>query len=282
MMLPPILVYLASYFAISAGLYTIFSRVDDVSNAPLKAKFAAAIYSQSRSNVGSRWPTFFNAMFDDTFGHRHLTIKCFLRSCLASLYFIWILFALWSVVDPRGLAGLTAMFSDWQDLLLVLMIPIVINFIPDYLSLLKSRAILRKLSTVRSAWILVATDVAASIAISITALDVGVTLLASLEDGRWQPELFTEVWPTVSEAAAFHATRGSFPIGVLFYSTLLTSVWAVLFLLGGIVLRASKTTAAMLVKHSTYKEKPFSSVGMITVVIVTAIYLMIAPLVLLT
>jgi hypothetical protein len=90
-------------------------------------------------------------LFARIFGERHFSLKCFIRSAafsLGAMAFIGILLLL---IDPKGMrSDIAETTSDTeQSLALALWLPL--SIMVDYISLLKTRIILRILTRVRRA-----------------------------------------------------------------------------------------------------------------------------------
>ena len=81
-------------------------------------------------------PAQFAYLFDEIFGARHLSLGCFVRSCLASsaaLIFVYG-FAL-----SFGLDAALGNSWGWSSMSLLLLAGAMMNFVPDYFSLMETR-----------------------------------------------------------------------------------------------------------------------------------------------
>jgi len=124
-----------------AGIvWKFFERVEAVLNDDTKLEIA--IWLVGRKKFGPKvqpWPETFARLFDRVFGTRHLSWKCFWRCCLAS-YVVFIIAVIIAIT-------LSADRSPWNigvvRVLAVFLIVLFTNAIPDYLSLLETRYILR-------------------------------------------------------------------------------------------------------------------------------------------
>lgn len=74
------------------------------------------------------------------------------------------------------------------------------------------------------------------------------------------------------------------PGGIWFYTTFMTSLWGVLFVLAGGILREGHL-AARLLRWATWvldvKDKPFTSISVMSIGILTILYLLFLPIALL-
>lgn len=84
-------------------------------------------------------PSHFALLFDRFFGDRHLTLRCFLRSTGVSLAVSMILFLGFLAWYPETVTSA----SDRVDLLWIVVWAGIINVLPDYVSLLETRYLLR-------------------------------------------------------------------------------------------------------------------------------------------
>ncbi len=172
----------------------------------------------------SSWAEQFCILFDKVFGERHLSFRCFLRSAIASTAAVY---AIWFLLDPilgvlavratdkgqflspvKGGLTLTPMSFDVWALVLV---GVLINTIPDYLSLYETRWVLHRFRAVRTVWgqaLVLALDFVLTAAI--IWLGIELYLLAT---GKGTISLV--------EMVALYSYYS-----VFFYSTFLTSVWA--------------------------------------------------------
>jgi hypothetical protein len=100
-----------------------------------KTKFEIAVWLVGVKTADKvPWPETFARLFDRVFGEKHLSLKCFSRSVIASLS----VFSL-NVLFLSGWPGLT-MFESWRMWTII----VFTNCVPDYLSLVKTRFLLKR------------------------------------------------------------------------------------------------------------------------------------------
>lgn len=93
----------------------------------------------------SSWSTEFCKLFDAVFGEKHFSLKCFLRSSLASIASVIVIFLLFdSVLGVLGTRTVEAI--DFWD---VVIVGAVLNIVPDYLSLIETRYIIGKIHSIK-------------------------------------------------------------------------------------------------------------------------------------
>jgi hypothetical protein len=279
------LAYLASFLGISAGIYTLFARADDVVSAKTKKSFVDGLKRNAETETEDARPQYFAHMFDSVFGSRHFALRCFIRSCAASLFAVVFLFLLWAGTDQRGWQQF-AQTASVNPVLPVVVTPILFNFLPDYISLLKSRVILSRLRGGGHTFLLLTFDLLASAGIAIVAILAGMLMFDAFDQymstGSFHVRLALVervlIGPELQNAIAFRY-EGGLPLCVFFYSTMLTSIWALLFVLSSSTLRASASAARLLERFFDLNKKPFSSVGFLSVILVAVIYVMALPFV---
>ncbi len=190
-----------------------------------------------------RWARQFCLLFDRAFGDRHFSLRCFVRSSIASILAVFALYLLFGPVfgflEGRTVAGL----SLWQALL----IGAAVNILPDYLSLLETRWVLQRMDRVRSVFGQAAVLVL-DLAFSAAIIWGGITLF------RWAMGEAPLTW--VEMLAFFSA------FSIFFYSSFVTSVWSWLYCLTTWFLRLfTRTPLGRLLDVETDPAKQVALVG---------------------
>lgn len=153
------------------------------------------------------WCKSFCALFDSCFGRNHLSLLCIVRSAIASLLAVSILWLIFGA--EAGLGGRTTdTLPFWQ----LALIALGINLVADYLSLLETRWLLGQMQRWNSAW-------AQALALVVDAVVTGAIILAAIFAYQASP-LYDGAAMSVGEIIGVFSV-----FGVLFYSTFLTSVW---------------------------------------------------------
>jgi TPR repeat protein len=160
------------------------------------------------------------SLFDAVFGSDHLSLRCFLRSTVASLIAVALI---WALMGNLGTLGTRLQAELSLGSLLVL--ALAVNVVADYVSLLETRLLLgwmpRIRSTLAQAGVLLL-DLILSAAI--IWLAIFAFLRSPLHEG--EVETFAEILGVFST------------FSVLFYSTFLTSVWTWTYILSTWLVRA--------------------------------------------
>lgn len=151
------------------------------------------------------WTKSFIKLFDSVFGEYHLSLKCLMRSAIASLIAVIVIWLLMGNAETFGLRMESARSLGW-----VLVTGVVVNVIADYISLLETRLILDRMPRNSFAQIgVLIFDFLVSAAIIWVAIFL--YLHSPLHEG--DIESFAEILGVFSVFSVF------------FYSTFLTSVW---------------------------------------------------------
>ena len=97
------------------------------------------------AHTDETWARSFTALFDAVFGSRHLSLNCFVRSTIASLVAVAII---WLMMGNLGALGLR--IRSELSLGSVLVLALAVNVAADYLSLLETRFLLGRIDRFRT------------------------------------------------------------------------------------------------------------------------------------
>lgn len=150
----------------------------------------------------TNWSKGFTALFDGVFGKNHLSLRCFIRSAIASLIAVTLIWLIMGSVDLR--------VNGQMALGTVVLLGLAINVIADYVSLLETRILLGRMP--KNGWLQVGVLILdLIISAAIIWLAIFLYLRSPLHEG--EVESFAEILGVFSVFSVF------------FYSTFLTSVW---------------------------------------------------------
>ena len=169
--------YVFAWASATGSLWFMFEKAEKALSASSRAKVVGWLSeSDLKSTMGSI-PGQFAVLFDKVFGERHLTLKSFARSSAASVVAVGLMMGLWiafrspvaelsfeNATGYRGLIGVPPALVgpmvvggvDWHpvgyflidlfglagEAASVLVLAVLFNLIPDYLSLWETRAVL--------------------------------------------------------------------------------------------------------------------------------------------
>jgi hypothetical protein len=250
----------ASGGAVAAAIYAGAVAVDKEARTEAKRDIASFLKGFTRGFEVSLLARHISHIFEIVFGERQLTGKCVSRSLIATLIFFFVSFAIvflkrhdWLnlVIDESGLRVIS--MPGWLAATFVFAVSaFMFSALPDYLSLWKSRALLRLVSRSRSLikiLLIVVIDVFSSITVFLTWL-----VLLSVAFGKYDTSHLVPWQMTKDILDTFPATikgyyalidarttvTGDLLIVPLFLtSTLLTSVWTLGFFISAITVRGA-------------------------------------------
>ncbi len=268
--IPPLFAYITSWLGCIAGVWAIFERAETV--ASKDAKSTISKYLQNIAIVqGENWlPTFTN-IFDRVFGERHLSIHCFVRSSIASSVLVLVFTALWFSKEPSAAREMYDM--GWRGPAAIGFIAALVNFLPDYISLLETRYLLRWFRKYHSYAFM------GAIILIDFLLTTGIILIAYFLYSYGVLGLSIEiVLDHLVAGFKFDAAYGSLSPGIFIYSTYATSLWLWLFVVSSLLIRLFLRPLGgainMAKKFLDLKEKPLRSLGFVSMLIVSIIYIL--------
>lgn len=232
----------AAYAWAIGPAFTFYILAVGVSQNHLQPEHKVALSRWLSGEKHGSWATHFCRVFDAVFGRRHLSVACALRSSVASISAVLLLYLLFSevfqVLGGRAMEDL--------DVYQVLIIGALVNIVPDYISLYETRWLLRQLERTNS-----------------VLMQVLLLLFDAILSGAI-------IWLSVY---LFHYFAGQKPPGpvemmalfsifsIFFYSTFLTSIWAWFYCISSWTIRICRL--ARLSKFTDTKNKPLEQIGAI-------------------
>jgi len=291
---------LAAGGVLAGIVWKFFERVEAV--LPDITKFEIAVWLVGRKKVGPRlnsWTETFANIFDRVFGVKHLSWRCFRRSCYGSFFSLLLVFALDAVFHP-GLPVPVELSNTYRASILSLvlwnpklLIPllgtsVISNFIPDYISLLESRYVLtvmrRTGSLVRAC--LLAVDLVATVLISLIAGSIGlfaysVAFFGHTFDVQGNLVLFTFDHAIVGPRIYWPPWWLPYLIsqnGILWICpAFFTSIWLWLHAGSGFLLKAARRFDIgfdWFNRKFDIEKKPLQSIGLVAGTLVALVYWM--------
>jgi hypothetical protein len=272
----------ASYFVLTGGTYKLFEKTDDVVSKEAKEKVSEWLRGhESAEGVTARVSRIFSTAFDSVFGTRLFSWRMFARSCLASMLCMLLALTMWAVLRPGEFTAWRLLWSqdrrEFNVGLIGLVFGGVVNFIPDYCSLLKTRSfigLLSRASGFPSMTAILAADACISAGLGLLTF----TLLTGYFLGEWD-KVLGYIWLYV---LPLRADASGPPAGAFFYASFFTSFWLWLSALAAIILRfgqllsSTRKFFAWLVKIN---EKPFKAIGVVALGMETVVFTVLAVVV---
>jgi len=225
---------LSFLFGTLAFIWIVFEKGESVASSALKARITQWLKGDP-VRVVAGWLSTFPEVFDHVFGARHLSWKCFRRSCLASLGTVLAVTLYWATSRPKEVAAIFAASHVASAALSYFVLTLLLSFVPDYLSLLKSRRLIGWMNRKRSAGSLC---LGVLLDLLLTMMLVGAAFYAYflLRQFVWYgramplglmlrlPLYLAVVFMFLSSSLS--AAPGLLPVGIWAWATLFTTAWA--------------------------------------------------------
>ena len=282
---------LAAGGVLAGIVWKFFERVEAVLTDQTKLEIAVWLLGVKVGDKVEPWPKTFVTVFDRVFGTKHLSWKCLLRSCVASLVSIGIVvilnfrsFAFWfqeTVLETAGSA-----YSPSYRVFVLLLSSLVANLGMDYLSLLKTRLFLGRMgrtSSVGKTGLVfidfVITSAWASLIMAFTSVvftietDLVWNLLAK-EHGYLNFLMDFSSAVLLSIAKGQHSVLDWLRL-VWFYPAFFTSIWLWLYAGSGFILKAARRFDIgfdWFNRKFDIEKKPLQSIGLVAGALVAVAY----------
>ena len=182
----------------------------------------------------------------------------------------------WAVLDPTSWQLFLSDEGASIAIFGILFLALFLNLVPDYISLVETRWILHRAAQagVKKIFALLVLDVIVTAGIFVCGLGI-IFLIEYVDSGYWpKVDEFLELLSTCIQfqPSGNRSMCGDLSVGVFFYSTYFTSVWLYLFITSSIATkllyslgRVGNRVLALL----KVEEKPFQSMGLIAVGLLT-------------
>jgi hypothetical protein len=257
-------------WAASIGaIITIFRVMDETATLDAKRKVADWIKSFAAKSISQtiiESPQWFIEAFDRIFGERHLTLRCFFRSCVASLLAVFVMAIMWVVLDPASGQEYFFSYSAIVGIILIFLTALILNLVPDYISLLETRWILHNVAHADVKKLIVFLVLDVIITGGIFACGFGIVCVALGESNCLE---------MMGMGIRFRSYESGLSPGVFFYSTYFTSVWLYLFIVSSIATKLLYSLGHVgnwVIASRDIEGKPYQSMGLITIGILTLFF----------
>ncbi len=259
--------YLLAWAGTTGGLWFLFEKAENALSKESRDRVVGWIGQADWQPGIASIPSQFLVLFDRVFGEKHLSLSCLGRSAVATTVSVLLLSLVYVglivSVRPEGTSPF-GVVSLAPVMAFSIGGAIAVNILPDYLSLFETRWVVARAT---SGWRLVFAFL----------LDIVVTTAIGL--AVYVPIMF------VALEQRFDAAYSLDSIWFLgFPSTFFTSVWLWLYaasvLLSRVLLKMN-SGVGFLLGVTDVKKQPFRSMGFVSVLIVSGLFLLGLPLVLL-
>jgi hypothetical protein len=274
----------AAGIVLFGAVWGFFKGVESVLTDQTKFEIAVWLVGVKAGQKLEPWPETFATVFDRVFGTRHLSWKCFLRSCVASLS-VTCIGAVGVGSIPRFETTVGAYLAWWLRVLIFFM---ACNAIPDYLSLLETRWVLRTIRNGQSGRVTVAAvllDGLFSLGFAFMAFHVSYWLRDAVHDVRIGSPGYARVSIGKIGALFLHPTDvapgdvnwllQSHRYVYLVLPAFFTSIWLWLYAGSGFLLKAAQRFDVgfdWFNRHFDIEKHPLSSIGLVAGALVALAY----------
>jgi len=251
-----------------AGIvWKFFERVEAVLTD--QTKFEIAVWLVGVKPFGPKiqpWPDTFAKVFDKVFGKQHLSLKCFVRSAVISFAFASSIF----LVKPP-LPSVPLAYVLWPMAGVI----VISNLLPDYISLLETRVVLRVMCRNNNAfwWMcLILFDAFVTLYIAVAGTQAAMLTCSFRDpavDSAFMAWFLSKVL-TFQYFGPIQFVRGSLGFAntspYFIYPAFLTPIWLWLYAGSGFVLKAARRLDLGFVwfnRKFDIGKKPLSSMGLV-------------------
>jgi len=249
----PFFQFFTVWIPLTTFVWWFFDKFEESSSK--ERKKALTLWLKNDKTIDVEWTSIFIRLFDSIFGKRPFSWSFFYRSCLVS----GICLTFSSLIIYFSFPEATSILKPEASLvyaILMVFLGLFVNFIPDYISLVETRFVLKKFksNSIFRIFILVLVDLVLTTAIICGTFLLFGFLLSDKEGRSGLLELVLSLF---------------LPIVITSY---LTSIWIWLFFLGSLItklLNLGSLGRNKMGKYFDIENKPFKSVGFVTVVFLT-------------
>lgn len=261
---------LASWTTLTAGTWKLFENIDKVASSDAKSYIAALLKNEMQNKLFSRLAETFSGAFDSVFGYKLLSWNTFGKSCISTLFCVFITSGFWVFLRPNQALDVIHSSDGWSAFIYVFIGSLILSSVPDYISLTKTRYFIECMKQSKSALksiLLVMLDAVLSIFLGL--IPLGIIIVSEIGWSEFFTIIFIEIIPLNAQYT------NSPPFGIMIYASFFTSVWLWLYLLSSSVLRvgdAIEWIRSWTARLTDIENKPFLALGVVACVIETIIF----------
>ncbi|MFG1691130.1 hypothetical protein ACGF5M_03050 [Gemmatimonadota bacterium] len=289
--------YLMAWAGVTSGLWFLSDTAEKTLSEESRTRVVNALRTPGVFSGLREVPIQFATLFDRVFGERHWSVKCIRRSFLASLcaflvLLVWKFSGGWT---PNGfnIDYDSALEAGGVFFARVALYVVVLNFIPDYLSLLQTRWFVSLLAQGRvAAGVVLLLDVVATATIAAVAMLIvnqirllSIAPITAFPSGDVTIPMGLEaVGPTFRILVSPGRSLDFNLVQISFMTAFFTSVWLWIYAASVMVSRVLVRMGGgvgFLLRVTDVEKQPFRSMGFTSVVLVSLLFLVGLPFVLL-
>ena len=297
--------WLVPLIGLSGGVWALLSLSEGTLNPKLKDKVSWWLMGNTPIELSDRWPSTFLTIYDTVFGDKKFSLRFGFVSAAISIFFFAVLLLVWGILHPQQFSSFFYQGSV-SGMRLILLVFVLTNIVPDYLSNCQSRWIIGRLRYSERGfltyvvWIVldgILTAVLSLLFVILVSAVVNCVLeWPGLFGGESSSRPILDVRALLSlqssDGHILPAQKGFFgsdkipfrypPYGVFFYTTFLTSLSLWLYGLCGAVvafLHRFLGPGAFIFKWLDFDCHPLSSLGALMALVIATLYILTSVLV---
>ena len=258
------------------GVFSIFGKIEKTLSDNAKQQLGLWLKREVNKNDDNRFAFLLTDFLNRYFGTNHWTFRCLLRSAILSAIFMFIVTALCGSFNSE------VSFMVRQNLRVLGVGFTCFVLTADYFSIGKARWILNSIATTRNDLviiILILIDMFASIILVYLMLFIfQIFLMTFIELHTWAVIVDSMKGAFRGLGLPFGSRSPDAWFGVFVYSSLFTSIWAVLFGLSILILRNLSRLQLFRVRIMSYfkvEEQPLTIIGTVVASVFFIIFLII-------
>lgn len=291
--IPKFVAYIAAWFGIMGGIWALFDRAEIVLHVDIRKRISNWLDRDTINWKTPEWPSIFISIFDRIFGEKHISWKCFFRSCIASVSVVLIMtlitysvtgYIVDEVYFHSSVHGEYYLDWNWVDAILFLFVTLILNVIPDYFSLLETRWMLnwmlrRQKIIMRSLVIII--DLLLTAAIFLMAFSMLKFLIGYSMNSIWGGPLdfsyfvINIIEDFISGFNFWDPDSDYDNYSIWIYSTFFTSIWIWVFVISSLFVKVFALFGFGIKKMGRLfdiEDKPLRSIGFVGMILVTLIF----------
>lgn len=279
----------------NSAIWFLFSKAETLITPEVRGTISNWLLNLNKEGETANWNTTFAKMFDNIFSNKPFSLQCVIRSCIASFVAVFILIFLWWAIHPEAVYGFVRSNKLYEVILIPLAISISFNLITDYVSLLETRYIIRKLKDTKSStkifgYLII--DFVATVFIYLTVMALMLFIFFLILSIFYYEDfisrkgflndylaqylfLLKELYYGITLSSSSNPTP-DITIGVWFYSTFFTSIWIYLYVISGLIVKLGVKSGILVGRIGeifNVSEKPLRVMGYICIIFVSIIFL---------
>ncbi len=271
--LHPVFLYIGSFCASATFVYFLFEKMEVVLKKEIKIAFSRLLKNLDAGEEFENWVVTFGSFFDRIMGENHFSWKRFKRSCIASYLSLLVCFAILFSINPNTYYEKFSEGPIYLWVISFLVGGLAVNIFPDYLSYIQTRFFIKLFSKARSSFNKALIPILDIIATYLIFIIFTMSMVFIFMPGN---DLNFKMY--------FNVLKPNFILGIIkrpeillfLLTTFFTSTWLYLFLLSSALIKYGK----FFTKNLDIDNKPFHSLGIVSMATVFIIYLIAAPFVL--